>query len=120
MDRIIVSGMQFYGRHGVHDFETQNGQVFVVDVEMTVDLAAASGTDDLEHTVNYGAVFATVESVVTGKPFKLIEAVAGTIAGRVLAEYPPVAAVTVRVHKPRAPIPGSFADVWVELTRQRG
>lgn len=112
--------MQFFGRHGAHAFETETGQVFIVDLELSVDLAAAGETDDLNQTVHYGHVFEAVQEVVEGPPFQLIEAVATAVANRILDRFPPVAAVTVRVHKPRAPIPGVFADVCVEIARQRG
>lgn len=119
-DRIVISGMQFFGRHGVYTHETESGQVFGVDLEMQVDLRAAGVHDDLTRTVDYGAVFKEVRAVVEGPPLKLIEAVAERIAGRILQAFAPVTAVTVRVHKQRAPIPGTFADVHVEVVRSRG
>lgn len=119
-DRIVLTGMQFYGRHGFHAFELESGQVFGVDVEMKVDLRPAGLSDDLAMTVDYGAVFKEVRAVVEGPPLKMIEAVAETIAARILAAFPLVEQVTVRVHKQRAPIPGTFADVYVEVVRTRG
>lgn len=111
--------MQFFGRHGAHAFETETGQVFIVDLELRLDLAPAGQSDDLGRTVHYGEVFEAVQAVVEGPPKQLIEAVAESIAARVLAGFPLVRELTVRVHKPRAPIPGVFADVCVEITRGR-
>ncbi|BDG60466.1 dihydroneopterin aldolase [Caldinitratiruptor microaerophilus] len=118
MDRIVISGMQFFGRHGVHAHEAAHGQVFGVDVELHLDLAAGGVADDPGRTVDYGAVFAEVRSVVEGPRVRLVEALAEAIAGRLLERFP-VDAVTVRVHKPRAPIPGTFADVCVEIHRRQ-
>ena len=40
-DRIVLSGVRGRGFHGVFEHERREGQEFVVDVALTVDLAAA-------------------------------------------------------------------------------
>ena len=115
-DTIAVMGIRARGRHGVLDFEREMGQTFVVDVEMAVDIAQAGRSDDLAHTVDYGAVATEVAAIITGPPFQLIEALAESIAQRVKA-FPGVDQVTVTVHKPYAPVPEVFEDVIVRITR---
>jgi len=44
---------------------------------------------------------------------------ADRIAERLWQSYPQVEALTVRVHKPQAPLPGLFDDVYVEIVRHR-
>lgn len=117
-DKIILSGMKFYGYHGVFEEEQRLGQVFEVDLELTLDLRPAGQSDNLELSVSYADVFSTVEEVVTGKPFQLLEAVAETISQRILQQYP-VEEVKVLVKKPGAPIKGSFNYMAVEIIRQR-
>ena len=115
-DTIAVMGIRARGRHGVLDFEREMGQTFVVDVEMAVDIAQAGRSDDLAHTVDYGAVATDVAAIITGPPFQLIEALAESIAQRVKA-FPGVDQVTVTVHKPYAPVTEVFEDVIVRITR---
>jgi len=115
-DTIAVMGIRARGRHGVLDFEREIGQTFVVDVEMAVDIAQAGRSDDLAHTVDYGAVATEVAAIITGPPFQLIEALAESIAQRVKA-FPGVDQVTVTVHKPYAPVTEVFEDVIVRITR---
>ena len=79
-DRISLEGMRFYGYHGCLPEERARGQVFLVDVVLTLPLAAAGASDDLAATVNYAEVFALARSVVEGAPCRLIEAVAERIA----------------------------------------
>ncbi len=117
-DRIILTGMRFYGYHGVYPEESRLGQSFVVDVELYADLRAAGERDDIRSTIDYGRVYATVKEVLEGGPFKLIETVAERVAARVLAGFP-VQEVVVRVHKPKAPIPGPIDCVTVEIRRRR-
>ncbi len=115
-DRIVLSGMEFFGYHGVHEEEGKLGARFLVDVELVLGL---SGTDSIRHTVDYGGVYALVGSAVTGRRYKLIEALAHHIATLLLTEEALVDAVRVRVHKPHAPLPGVFRDVYVEVFRSR-
>lgn len=118
MDRIILTGMRFYGYHGALPEETRLGQHFRLDVEMYADLQQAGTTDDLQATIHYGEVYGVVKQIVEGPPFKLIEAVAERVATRILQEFP-AQEVVVRVHKPGAPIPGPFDGVTVEIHRRR-
>ncbi len=119
VDRIVITGMRFYAYHGVLPEETRLGQEFLVDAELYLDLQGAGRDDDIRQTVNYGKVYRTVKAIVEGSTFKLIEAVAERVAAEVLAQYANVQAVTIRVHKPRAPIPGALGGVMVEIQRRR-
>ena len=119
-DRIILTGMQFYGFHGVNPEERSLGQPFIVDLEAELDLAAASSSDRLTDTVSYTELYRAVKSVMEGEPRNLLEAAAGTIAARVLDHHPAVSAVRVRVQKPRPPIRGSVIEAAaVEIYRSR-
>ena len=117
-DRITLTGLTVFGHHGVYEHEKRDGQDFVVDVTVWLELAAAAATDDLSRTVHYGELAQLVAGIVAGPPRDLIEAVAGEIAAAVLAGFP-VAAVEITVHKPAAPIPLSFRDVSVTVIRTR-
>lgn len=117
-DRIRLTGVRAFGHHGVLDHEKRDGQDFVVDVAMTLDLRPAGTSDDLARTVNYAEVAADVVAVVGGPPRDLIETVAEEIAARTLAR-PLVESVEVTVHKPQAPVGVPFGDVEVVVRRQR-
>jgi 7,8-dihydroneopterin aldolase/epimerase/oxygenase len=117
-DRIELRGLTARGRHGVFDHERANGQDFVVDLTVWIDLADAAASDDLADTYDYAALAQLAADVVAGPPRKLIEAVGGDIADRVMADDR-VHAVEVVVHKPQAPIPHQFADVGVVVRRSR-
>jgi 7,8-dihydroneopterin aldolase/epimerase/oxygenase len=117
-DLITLTGLRVQGRHGVYDFERAQGQEFVVDVALEIDLSAAAGTDDVLDTVHYGELAERLVAVVTGEPVNLIETLADRLAAVCLAGGR-VAAATVTVHKPQAPIPHEFSDVAVTLRRAR-
>jgi dihydroneopterin aldolase len=118
-DRITVRGIRAQGHHGVLPEERRDGQLFVVDVELAVDLAPAAATDRLDLTVDYAVVATAVVAEVVGEPCDLIETLAERIAGRVLADDR-VAEVSVTVHKPQAPVGVPYDDVAVTVVRARG
>ena len=117
-DRIRLSGVRGRGFHGVFEHERREGQEFVVDVELAVDLAAAGASDDLADTVNYGEIGAAALARIEGEPHDLIERLAELVAQDALA-HPEVDEVTVTVHKPQAPVGVPFGDVTVAVTRRR-
>jgi dihydroneopterin aldolase len=117
-DRITLTGLRVFGRHGVFEHEKRDGQEFVVDITVWLDLTAAAATDDLAQTLHYGELAELAAGIVGGAPYDLIESVAGKIAEQVLLD-PRLRAVEVTVHKPSAPIPLTFDDVAVTIRRQR-
>jgi len=117
VDKIILEGMEFYGYHGLLPQEQVLGQRFIVDVEIFLDLRQAGCSDNPDYTVNYASVFELVKTVVEGRPYKLIESVAETIAGSILEHFG-VKEVLVRVKKPQTPVPGKFSWMAVEIRRK--
>lgn len=113
-----MRGISAYGHHGVFDHERSRGQRFVVDVVCTLDLTTAATGDDLDHTVDYGALAAAVVEDVEGEPLNLIEALADRIVTTCLGNEL-IDTVEVTVHKPDAPMPVQVADVAVTLRRSR-
>ena len=117
-DRITLTGLRVRGHHGVFDHERRDGQDFIVDVTLWIDLNKAAETDDLAHTLHYGELAERVAGIVSGEPRDLIETVAAEIAEGEMTDDR-VHAVEVTVHKPSAPIPLTFADVAVTVRRSR-
>lgn len=117
-DRISLLGVRGFGHHGVLADEKRDGQEFVVDVILHLDLAPAGTTDDLERTINYAEVGADVVSRIQGPSLDLIESLAEQVASDALAR-PAVRSVEVTVHKPSAPVGVPFGDVAVTVVRTR-
>lgn len=115
-DRIFVNGLALHAYHGVMQHEAKVGQTFRLDLVLTIDLSAASRTDKLKHTVSYDTVVKLASEAFCGRRYRLVEAAAGAVAQKVLAQCPQVRAVAVTVHKPHAPIAATFDDVGVTVT----
>jgi len=117
-DRIALSGLRVRGHHGVFDHERHDGQDFIIDAVLELDLSAAASSDNLADTVDYGTLASRLAEIVAGPPLDLIEALADRLVTACLAD-PRVSAATVTVHKPHAPIPLTFADVAVTVRREQ-
>jgi dihydroneopterin aldolase len=117
-DRISLTGLREFGYHGVLAHERENGQEFIVDAEIEVDLAPAARSDDVADSVHYGDLATALAAVVAGEPVDLIETLAQRLIDTCLS-FAAVTAATVTVHKPGAPIEATFADVSVRMRRSR-
>lgn len=118
MDRIVVSGLEVWGRHGVLPHERELGQRFVVDVTVEVDLSAAMDSDELADTVDYGVLAERVHDTLAAEPTQLIERLAQRVLD-VCFDDPRVRAAETTVHKPSVPLTVPAREVSVTVRRER-
>ncbi len=109
--RVRVRGIEAEGRHGANPAERDEPQPFVVDVELSVEVAE----DALHGTIDYEVVATAVRDVVTGGSFVLLETLAEAVA-RAVRALPQVERATAVVHKPRAAALLGVDDVAAEAT----
>jgi dihydroneopterin aldolase len=117
-DRIEIRALRVIGTHGLLPEEQIRGQPFEIDLDVVADLTAAGRTDELGGTVDYAEVVDRAAAVVTGRSYRLLEALADGIAEAVLADTR-VTSVSVGVRKLRPPLAADLASVGVRITRCR-
>ena len=117
--RIQLANMAFYGYHGHHPGESENGQRFLVDLALTLDISAAASSDQLSDTIDYGKVYEVCRRIVESDRVKLLETLCDRIMSAILREFGRVTRVEITVRKPSAPIPGVLDYVAVEASRDR-
>jgi len=116
LDQITLTGLRARAHHGVFEEERRDGQLFIVDVTVSLDFSRAAASDDLGLTIHYGELAEEIIAAVENDPVDLIETVAERVAAVVLA-HRAAQLVTVTLHKPEAPIAVAFDDVSVTITR---
>ena len=116
-DQIRVTGIKAFGYHGVLPHEATEGQDFIVDLLITLDLRAVSLSDDLRETINYADLAQIAHDNIVGERVQLIERLAGRIAEEISSAYSQITSVSVTVHKPHAPVTVDFEDISVTITR---
>jgi 7,8-dihydroneopterin aldolase/epimerase/oxygenase len=119
MDRIVLRGMRFEGRHGVSDEERATPQLLEADLEIEADLETAGRSDRIEDTVDYGPLIELARRAIEGRSQRLLEAIASSIADDALSSDPRIVSVTVRVRKLAVPVDADLDHAEVELHRSR-
>lgn len=114
-DWIELTGLTVSGTHGVLDFEHREPQEFSADIRYLTVTETAFASDDISATISYADVADLAAEILSGEHVDLIETLADRIAQAVLRLG--AREVIVKVHKPQAPIPHSFADVSVQAHR---
>jgi dihydroneopterin aldolase len=122
MDRITLSSMRYEGVIGATEEERVFPQMLEIDLVVEADLSAASASDALADTVDYGPLVELTERTVEGSSFRLLERLAGALAEGALAISPAIQSVTVRVRKLAVPMDVSmdFAEVQIHRVRSAG
>jgi len=72
---------------GVYDWERQAKRVIFIDLELATDTRRAASTDDLAHTVDYGALAQRLTELAEKSEFFLIETLADRFANLILQEF---------------------------------
>jgi len=117
MDKITLTGIEFFAYHGVLESEKQLGQMFTIDCELVLDTSFCN--DEIEKTVNYGDVALKIKSFACSNQYDLLESLANNLVSYLMYEYPLVEEISLTVHKPHAPIATKFSDVSLCVTRKR-
>ena len=118
-DRIAIRGLALFAHHGALPGEREVGQRFLLDIVVETDFSAVARSGRLADTVDYGAVAELAQTTFLERAEDLIEVVAVRLCERILAAFPPAAAVEVTVRKPAAPVPAIIEAAEVTARRSR-
>jgi dihydroneopterin aldolase len=113
-DCVFVRGLEFEGNHGYTAAERRGTRRFRVSLTLELSLASAAVSDRIADTIDYWKVSEAVVAIGTKSTFRLLEALAGAIATRILELYPH-AAVTLELLKLAPPRPVVPAACGVKL-----
>lgn len=116
LDLIFIEGYTGHTVIGIHDTELHRPQPVVIDLCAGVPRPRACDTDDIHHTIDYGALRTRLQQLMVDHGVQLLEAFAEQVAQVALYEFG-AHWVRVRVAKPR-----KFEDteaVGVMIERRR-
>jgi dihydroneopterin aldolase len=118
VDSIRLSGIRSYGYTGYLSEEQVLGQWFEVEIALELDLSLAGQSDNIEDTLDYRQVIATIQNLVKTSKFALVEKLATAIVEAIL-EFPQVNKVQLQLTKPNAPIPDFGGKITIEMIREK-
>lgn len=116
MDKVYVTGLQVDAYIGVYDWEHEQTQPLIIDLEMDWDISRAAQSQQLGDALDYDALSKAVTQLIQVRPRVLIETVAEEIAQLVLTEFCSPK-VRVKVAKPQAVPTAQYTAV--EIVRVR-
>ncbi len=119
MDKILINGLKLFAYHGVNPEEKENGQNFIFDIELSVNMNKVCYSDHVEDTISYAKVVKTVRRVFTSQKYDLLEKCAQVVSDAIFEEYPDVLKIELTLKKPEAPVSAEFAYMGVHISRSR-
>lgn len=119
MDKILINGLKLFAYHGVNSEEKENGQNFIFDIELSVNMNKACYSDHVEDTVSYAKVVKTVRRIFTSQKYDLLEKCAQVVSDAIFEEYPDVLKIELTIKKPEAPVSAEFSYMGVHISRSR-
>jgi dihydroneopterin aldolase len=87
MDKIFLNNLQIETIIGIYDWERVTPQTLTFDLEMDWDIKPSAASDDIEHTLDYGAVAETIVTFVQANHFFLIEKLAEEVSALLLEQF---------------------------------
>jgi dihydroneopterin aldolase len=115
-DRIFLHGLTAECVIGFIDWERRVKQTVVLNIELPVDCARASLTDEVADTLDYKKVAKRVLAFIEASEFKLVETLAHRVALLILEEFA-VEWVRISLNKPGAIRSSRDVGVVIERTR---
>lgn len=116
-DEIHIDKLEIFAHHGVYPEERREGQTFYVNAVLYLDIGEAGRSDDLEQTVDYGAVCHFVTDWMGNNTCSLLEAVACRLAEAILLKYKMLSGIDLEIVKPYAPVRLPFRGLSVRVRR---
>lgn len=113
---VRLDNMQFYAYHGCLEQERRGGNNFSVDITYDYDMRHAASKDDLACAVNYAEVYDIVKAQMA-IPSNLLENVAWRIREAILAAFPALTFLSVKVTKHNPPVEGRVGASSVTIDR---
>ena len=117
LQKIELSGLEFFSYHGLYDFEKKDGNTFYVDIAVTRKLSAdQSGSDTISDTVDYEILYSIARQTMAGS-VNLLETLVHDMVNRISERFPFIYSVEVSVAKINPPIGGQCREARVSLLK---
>jgi len=117
MDTVFIEGLKTQAIIGIYDWERENRQPLIFDIDMDLPISQAAQSDDIKDTVDYKQVSDEVIALVTESRHELLETLCEEICQHILNNHNAVQLIRLKVSKPQAV--EETDTVGLKITRQR-
>ena len=114
---ISVEGLEIECVIGILPEERTRTQIIFADIEIDADIAAAAKSDAMDDSINYVHLADLVRDLAVERQYELIETLVEESARDILARWPQVERVGIKVMKPEAIPEATWTAVRIERRR---
>lgn len=100
-DKILIRQLAVDAVIGIHDWEKQQTQPVLIDMDLSFDCRTAAQSDDITDALDYFEVCQQVTEFVEASANELIEKLAEDVAALVLKQFP-CKKIKLTLYKPEA------------------
>lgn len=102
MDIVYIQGLKTQAIIGIYDWERENRQPLIFDIDMELPIFNAAASDNIADTVDYKVVSDEVVELVESSRYELLEALCEQICQMIFQNHNAVQSVSLKVSKPHA------------------
>jgi len=117
MDTVYIQGLKTEAIIGIYDWEREQKQPLIFDIDMDLPVSKAASTDNIDDTVNYKQVSDELIQLVDESRHELLESLCEAICQHILSHHKAVQVIRLVVSKPKAV--AETETVGLKITRQR-
>lgn len=117
LDRIYIEGLKTAAIIGIYDWEREQTQPLIFDLELSVPIHTAASSDAIEDTVDYKVVCDEIREAVSVSRFELLESLVEHLCELIFTRHAAVQKIELKVSKPQA-VPETDT-VGLKITRTR-
>lgn len=100
-DKILIRQLEVDAIIGIHQWEKQQAQPLLFDMDLSFDCSLAAQSDDIKDALDYFEVCRLVTEFVTASTYELIETLAEQVAALVLKQFA-CKKIKLTLYKPNA------------------
>lgn len=115
---ITLEELEFFAYHGLFQEERKIGNKYSINLTIETDFSDAATEDKFSATVDYGALYKTIEQIMQ-QPTKLLENIAYKIIQTIFNNFPQILSAEVSVAKHNPPVGGVCKWAKVQLKQKR-
>ena len=116
MDIVFINQLKLETIIGIHDWERENQQPIILDIDIGCSIKSAAQSDQIEHCIDYFSVCERMKELAETHQYQLVESFAEEVSRIILQEFM-AQWVRVKLNKPAAVIEASGVGVMIERRR---
>lgn len=117
MDKIFIEGLKTQAIIGIYEWERENRQPLIFDIELSLPIKQAAQSDAIDDTVNYKQVCDELIELVEKSRFELLESLVETMCTHIFNHHSAVQKIDLKVSKPQAVEETTTVGLIISRTR---